>query len=363
MYVCSLPISSLFNHFPSSCIQRTTGAFHCILQKYSFEDAVLVCQRSTVTAGVLTDEELKTILSECRPLVQDVEARSRIKRCSIVPVSIVVAACNGYGRCVQTVALLTSLHQLPRVWELALEQEANHMRLEHDYALEQELEELEEEGVHLAAELEVMTPFAESKEDDEVAHSWRLPSVPAALNRELDAYASFRAEPLNRFRDGSAVADVTVGNDRSTVLRFLGYLSAEKEIAPGLGVFGKVDLSQWVEDWTRALREKNVKYSSLSNYTNSLIAVTKFVYATFSVDESVHSQQTPLDDLIRLRGQCESEAKQQRLFQRRDPNWIDFPAAQEARRKAEEAYRAKKTPQLQRDWLIISLHTVMPPDR
>eukprot|EP00966_Prymnesium_polylepis_P223873 5179578-Prymnesium_polylepis.1 len=253
---------------------------------------------------------------------------------------------------------------MPRVWELALEQEANHARLEHDLCVEQELEELEEEGVHLAAELSVMAPFVESKEDDEVAQSWRLPSIPAALTKELDAYASFRAEPLNRFRDGSAVLDVTVGNDRATVLRFLGYLSAEKEIAPGLGVFGTKDLSQWVEDWLQALQEKGLKYSSMANYTNSLIAVTNHVYATYSIDEAIHSmQRTPLDDLIRLRGQCESEAKQQRLFQRRDPNWIEWPAAQEARQKAEQAYRAKRSPQLQRDWLIISLHTVMPPDR
>eukprot|EP00966_Prymnesium_polylepis_P261176 6032856-Prymnesium_polylepis.1 len=104
---------------------------------------------------------------------------------------------------------------------------------------------MEEEGVHLAAELSVMAPFVEIKEDDEAAQSWRLPSIPAALTKELDGYAKWRAEPLNRFRDGSAVLDVTVGNDRATVLRFLGYLSAEKEIAPGLGVFGTKELSQW----------------------------------------------------------------------------------------------------------------------
>ena len=40
-----------------------------------------------------------------------------------------------------------------QVWQLQAEQEANHARLEHDLVVEQELEELEEEGVHLAAEL------------------------------------------------------------------------------------------------------------------------------------------------------------------------------------------------------------------
>ena len=119
-----------------------------------------------------------------------------------------------------------------------------------------------------------------------------------------------------------------------------------------------------MEEWLHALKAKGVKYSSLSNYVNSLIAVTGHVYSTYKIDESIYSmQRTPLDELIRLRGQCESEAKQQRLYQRRDANWIEWPAANEARKKAEAAFRAKATPQTRRDWLLISLHTCAPPDR
>ena len=120
----------------------------------------------------------------------------------------------------------------------------------------------------------------------------------------------------------------------------------------------------WVaQEWLHALQEKSLKFSSLSNYVNSLIAITSHVYATYSIDESIHSMaRSPHDDLVRLRGQCESMAKEQRLFARRDKNWIEWPAAQQARQRAEQLYRAKKTPQLQRDWLIISLHTVLPPE-
>ena len=237
-------------------------------------------------------------------------------------------------------------------------------RLEHDLALEAELEELEEEGVHMAAELQVMHPFTPHVEDDTQAASWRLPAIPAALTRELDAYHKWRAMPLNRCRDGSAVVDVTVGNDRASTLRFLGWLHAQKQILPGLGAFGKTELGAWVEEWLQVLRDKGLKYSSLANYANSLIAVAGHVYAVYDIDEAIRTMpRTPLDDLVRLRAQCESEAKQQRLFQRRDPNWLEWPQAQEARVKAERAYRAKKTAQLQRDWLIIALHTVMPPDR
>ena len=65
-------------------------------------------------------------------------------------------------------------------------------------------------------------------------------------------------------------------------------------------------------------------------------------------------------------GQCESEAKQQKLFARVDPNFIEWEEANLARLKAEKAYRAAtgaKKPQLLRDWLILSLHTIQPPDR
>ena len=151
-------------------------------------------------------------------------------------------------------------------------QEANHARLEHDHVVERELEELEEEGVHLAAELGVWNPFADSVEDDRAAAvaSWRLSSVPAALTKELDGYRAYRAEPLNRFRDGSAVVDVTVGNDRATVLRFLGWLAAEKGISPGLGVFAKPTLGEWVEAYLQALQNKGLKYSSMAVGLTSL---------------------------------------------------------------------------------------------
>ena len=349
---------------PARDTQRTTGAFHSILQKNSFDDAVLVVEKRSVEEGTLLQEERRIILSTFAPLVPDVEARNRVKRCSLVPVSVVVAAAGAHGRCAETVSLLTALHRLPRAWKLAVEQEANHARLEHDLLIEEELQEMEEEGVHLAAELSVMAPFADDREDDTAASNWRLPSIPASLNKELDAYAKYRAEPLNRFRDGSAVVDVTVGNDRASALRFLGWLRAEKEVLPGLGAFGKEEVAGWVEEWLHALKAKGVKYSSLSNYVNSLIAVTGHVYSTYKIDESIYSmQRTPLDELIRLRGQCESEAKQQRLYQRRDANWIEWPAANEARKKAEAAFRAKATPQTRRDWLLISLHTCAPPDR
>ena len=78
---------------------------------------------------------------------------------------------------------------------------------------------------------------------------------------------------------------------------------------------------------------------------------------------------TPLDELLRLRSQCEGQAKTQALYTRRSPEWLDFPDAMQGRIAAEKLYRSlpptppKAKRAALRDWLIISLHTCQPPDR
>ena len=78
-------------------------------------------------------------------------------------------------------------------------------------------------------------------------------------------------------------------------------------------------------------------------------------------------QTTPLANLVHLRGQCEKAAEQDKLWARADPNYLPWIDAQKARVKAEGEYRAAgpggKKIQLLRDWLILSLTTIMPPDR
>ena len=75
------------------------------------------------------------------------------------------------------------------------------------------------------------------------------------------------------------------------------------------------------------------------------------------------------DELLRLRSQCESQAKQQTLYSRRDPEWLEWNDAQKARVKAEAHYNslpaspAARKAQALKEWLIVSLHTVQPPDR
>ena len=84
-----------------------------------------------------------------------------------------------------------------------------------------EIEELEEEFVDFGAELSCsFVPFAvDEKEDDAAPPSWKLSRVPPGLATELEAYMKYRTDPFVRARDGTAAQDITVGNDRATVLR------------------------------------------------------------------------------------------------------------------------------------------------
>ena len=294
-----------------------------------------------------------------------------MRNLTILSIQHLPAIVNKYGRGEKSVALLQALRTpLPRLWEAAIEREANEARLEVDVLLDAEIEELEEQDCHLAVELVQMMAFAPDESDEEQSKSWTLATVPAALKTELDAYALHRTEPLNRARDGSCVLDITVGSDHSTCLRFLGWLAAERELTPGLGVFARAGLAEWAEDYAKALSAKGLKFSTIANYLNGLAMVGQFVYQTYEVDsEALAMPTSPLDQVLRLRGQCESQARQQTLYARRDPNWIDWPDAQRARMAAERAYSdlpqappARKAQAL-REWLIISLHTCMPPDR
>ena len=123
---CALSPRLVSHHSPPPPppLQRTTGSFHAILQKHSFDDAVMACEKRAVADGILTESEFAAIKDSFKPLIEEVEARNRVKRCSIVPTSVVVAACAAYGRCEQTVALMRALKQLPRVWELQLQVES-----------------------------------------------------------------------------------------------------------------------------------------------------------------------------------------------------------------------------------------------
>ena len=76
-----------------------------------------------------------------------------------------------------------------------------------------------------------------------------------------------------------------------------------------------------------------------------------------------------LDQLLNLRGQCESAAKVQRLYAKRSKNWISWQDVQLTRLAATKHYQslpstnhAAKLKGLV-DLLVILFHSITPPDR
>ena len=71
------------------------------------------------------------------------------------------------------------------------------------------------------------------------------------------------------------MVDLTVGGDKATTLRFLGWLHATHDIMP-VSVSSTAALSQWAEEYAKALAEKGLKYSSIANYLNGLAMVCQY---------------------------------------------------------------------------------------
>ena len=98
--------------------------------------------------------------------------------------------------------------------------------------------------------------------------------------------------------------------------------------------------------------------------------VGSFVYSTYKLDDETLAMPTsPLDEILRLRSQSESQARHEGLYTKRHADWISWEEAQRARISAEQKYKSlpsaphgKKTQAL-REWLAIGLFTLMPPDR
>ena len=147
-------------------------------------------------------------------------------------------------------------------------------------------------------------------------------------------------------------------HDKSNALRFLGYCVRHKDQPPDLQVFASPQVGAFCEAYLTMLRETlKLAASSLANYTNSILAVSQFAMTVYD------TQDTPVDQLVNLRRQCEAVAKQDALYKHKDPNWIDWPTAQQARISAVAAYEAHKSLSNLKTAVHISFHTLQPPDR
>ena len=111
-----------------NAVSKSNGTFMQLMARHSLESTVLTVDKTSVEDGILTSEEFSAILKAFKiSCVSDVEARRRVRQCSLVPVAACVSALTAWGHTEQTSAILKELRSLPRVWrmeEQRLEDEA-----------------------------------------------------------------------------------------------------------------------------------------------------------------------------------------------------------------------------------------------
>ena len=344
----------------------SNGAVHRLLARESLSLTIFCVKKACIAEGLVTAAELGGIIKifqEQLPL----ESRGRVRMASLIPLPVTAQICKAFGRSQRSTAWLEAFSQpVPRLWEVQREAESNAANLDWDPLLEDEMQELQEVEVSLSAELKASyVQFQEREADEQVSRSYALERIPPALELALRAYKDYRIAPINRLRSGSACVELTVDSDRSTTLRLLGWLHREHGVAANLkAVFGAANLGQRVEAFVAFLRERECKYSTCANYVSALVNVASFIYETEEVE--AHESPTALEQILNLRVQCEKEAKQDHLWKTKDPNFIHFEKAQQARAKAIEAFHAytagdhKKRFQLTKDCLILSFLTCQP---
>ena len=204
-----------------------------------------------------------------------------------------------------------------------IESEANAANGVVDLLLE---EELESEECHELADISfahelllAQLPYDVEEEDAAKVSNTALNPVPPSVAAELDQYEAHRMEPFNRHREGAQVVTTTVESDKGNALRFLGYLKTHQEQStPSVKLFAHPRIGEWCEQWVRWLKsEHQLKGSTCAVYVNGVIAMAGFAMTLVDDPEGC-----PMSELLRLRSQAESIAKQERLFAVKSPNWI-----------------------------------------
>jgi len=222
--------------------------------------------------------------------------------------------------------------------------------------------------------------FAEYEEDaTDVLHArtYKLTTISKALAAEIEAFKARRTQVICRHRHGKAVQSTTVMSDVGQLLRMLGWVKSHRDRSddegdpPPLtmkGVVGSAQFGLYTEQFVEWLQQRDVKFSSIANYTNSLVSLLTYVMGDEDYEVTGESGFTIYEQLCNIRRQAHSAASIDRMYRRRDPNWLEWPRCQEVRMDCIEKYeKSKGAPvkklKLLRDVVVLCAFTCLPPDR
>lgn len=87
-------------------------------------------------------------------------------------------------------------------------------------------------------------------------------------------------------------------------------------------VIGSPCLGKWCEGYITWLRSREVGWASIANYTNSLYSLLTFVATSDEYELTYESGFTCLDMLANLRRQAHGHASTDKMYRKRDANWM-----------------------------------------
>jgi len=393
--------SQLEQFFYQGSLVGTTGAFYRLLARARVGDQTLTLRRTSVGAGLLSNEEFDML----REMLH-----SGVRVFSLVPTAAVRAAIATFGPTVEMEALLTALQlERPAEWESSSDEQGGEEGGGEEgggameEGAEEESEEEEEEGEGEGEEAEEDDESEESEEsegseevrgsdnedgsggsggsggsisvgssangaetsDDHGGGSRSRSSngseagdagdaralsrrrlaailISPRLESQLQALARFRKSTVERKRHGKAVADTTAAEDRRSILHFLAWLHNYKQVAaPTLGsVFSSPKLGAVVQEF---VQEKSLtcKYARIVKVVGSLVAAARFTRSVVQVGSAPGADSTinVVDQLMAIHSQCCAEARMETKFSIAQPPkaWLTWEECQRARMRAEAA--------------------------
>jgi len=219
--------------------------------------------------------------------------------------------------------------------------------------------------------------FEENDADVAQARTYKLSVISKPLAAEISAFKARRTRVICRHRYGCAIQSTTVESDVGTLLRFLGWMRSRRDRSDDKGdppaltmkaVVGSCEFGRYVEEYAEWLQARDVKFSSIANYTNSLVSLLTYVMGDEDYEVTGESGFTIYEQLCNIRRQAHSAASIDRMYRRRDPNWLEWPQCQEVRMDCIEKYeKSKGAPvkklKLLRDVVVLCAFTCLPPDR
>ena len=256
------------------------------------------------------------------------------KKTSLVPFQVAVTlALHRRHR-----QLLTCLGQrVPPEWQRADQQAANTANDEVDLVLDEQVEEDQvtntvEDAYETAIQAELIhdVEMVQNPEDEksELARNYGLKEadVSKELQSQIARYRQHRTKVLNSWREGSRVQENTADNDIRTLLRYLGWCQFARHcegIGLNFAIFMHEDSRSSIDEFVAWLQnDRDLRFSSIASYINGIMGCIQFTALEVSKEEETLGI---LNDLysacFNLRAQCETQAREDRMYQKRHPQW------------------------------------------